>query len=73
MSAEIAKSNGGTTVGGKYVPPSLRAGVDGKERRGETMNSRRQSKFWFWFESSGERSNYFLDSLFINMKGIAEY
>lgn len=43
MSAEIAKSNGGTTVGGKYVPPSLRAGVDGKERRGETMNSRRQT------------------------------
>ena len=43
MSAEIAKAAGGSTVGGKYVPPSLRGGGDGKERRGETMNSRRQS------------------------------
>jgi len=44
MSAEIAKAAGGSTVGGKYVPPSQRGvGADGKERRGETMNSRRQT------------------------------
>jgi len=45
MAVEIAsKSGGGSTVGGKYVPPSLRGGGgDGKERRGETMNSRRQT------------------------------
>lgn len=39
--ADGAKAGGGT--GGKYVPPSLRGGGDGKERRGEMMNSRRQT------------------------------
>ena len=48
MSAEIAKAAGGSTVGGKYVPPSQRGlGADGKERRGETMNSRRQSIYFY--------------------------
>ncbi|XP_066913701.1 eukaryotic translation initiation factor 3 subunit G-like [Clytia hemisphaerica] len=45
MAAEIAAKTGvnPTSAGGKYVPPSLRGGGDGKERRGETMNSRRQT------------------------------
>lgn len=41
MAAEIAAKTGGGPS--KYVPPSLRAGTDGKERRGETMSSRRQT------------------------------
>ena len=49
MAAEIAAKTGvnpSSAAGGKYVPPSLRGGGDGKERRGETMNSRRQSKYY---------------------------
>jgi len=47
MAAELASKTGGpTTAGGKYIPPSMRGGADGKERRGETMNSRRQSKIY---------------------------
>lgn len=39
-----ASEGGGKIAGGKYVPPSLRGGVDASQRRGETMNnSRRQT------------------------------
>ena len=31
--------------GSKYIPPSLRGGAD-SQRKGETMNTRRQGEFW---------------------------
>merc|ERR1712168_187793 len=43
MAAEIAAKTGVGAGPTKYVPPSLRGGADGKERRGETMSSRRQT------------------------------
>lgn len=43
MAAEVAAKTGVGVGGSKYVPPSLRGGADGKERRGETMSSRRQA------------------------------
>lgn len=43
MAAEIAAKTGVGAGPTKYVPPSLRGGSDGKERRGETMSSRRQT------------------------------
>lgn len=42
MAAEIAAKTGVGAGPSKYVPPSLRGG-DNKERRGETMSSRRQT------------------------------
>jgi len=41
--ASKAAGAGAAGAGGKYVPPSLRGGAGGTERRGETMNSRRQT------------------------------